>query len=107
MNLRRNFLWVLLFGTLLPFLLVVVDVSLDWHPISRFFSFNRYLLVHWFVIAVSVWMLMLPLGSIHALTNTANAWWQRIMWVVSFLLLGPIAIPVYCLVGLRKPASVV
>jgi hypothetical protein len=98
-------LWFLLLGTVLPLLLVLVDFFVAGNPIDRLFSFNHFLFVHWFLIAVVVWALMVPLSSVHALLLPAAPWWHRISWALSFWLVGPIAIPLYCLFCLHNPAS--
>lgn len=102
-KLGKKYLWLLLAGTLLPLALVLIEVGMGGLAIERLFSFSRFLSAYWFAIALGLWMAMVPLASFHALINPMAMWWQRISWVVSFLLLGPITIPIYCLVYLRNP----
>ena len=104
MKLGRKYLWMLLMGTLIPLTLVTIEVAMGGLALERFFSFSHFLSAYWFAIALAVWMAMVPLASLHALMNPMAKWWQRITWVVAFLLLGPISIPIYCLVCLRNSA---
>jgi hypothetical protein len=105
MKLGRKYLWFLLIGALLPLALVVIEQVVGGFPIERMFFFSPFLRNYWFPIAVGTWMLMMPLAALHALTNPAvKKLWQRIVWVLLFVVTGQIAVTVYCIMCLRSSA---
>jgi len=99
----RKFLWILLIGTLIPIFLIAMEKGIGGFAVERMLSFSPFARDYWFPVCVALWMLMVPLASLHALANCTIRWWLRILFVLLFVALGPIAIPIYCLVYLHRP----
>ena len=125
MTYRKLFLWLTLLIHLLMFVVYVlvlqgqgnsIDIpiglltggALKVLPItaaSSVLSASDYALTYWFLALVTAYMLSILSASVLALTEGKTSLVSRFLWLLSFVFLGFIAVPTYCIVKLRDKSD--
>ena len=72
---------------------------------SSVLSASDYALTYWFLALVTAYMLSILSASVLALTEGKTSLVSRFLWLLSFVFLGFIALPTYCIVKLRKESD--
>jgi hypothetical protein len=102
MKRRTYFLWAILTASVIIDLLELVEIVVPGFPIERLFGSVSFLESYWFPVAICFWVVLLVLISLHSLVNSAISLPKRILWVLSFIIVGQLTIPIYCVIGLRQ-----
>ena len=100
MNARRTLLWVIVIGSALLVLIPVAD-AVGGNLVSKLLSFSRFLSMYWFLGIFVFFTFMIFIASFLVITDTSREMWKKALWVISFVLFGPVTIPLYGAVSLH------
>ena len=72
---------------------------------SSVLSTSDHVLAYWFLALVIAFTLSILLASVLAITEVRKSVVSRVLWLLSFIFLGFIAVPVYCIIKLRDKSA--